>query len=109
GLSGAIIGVDVGVLILRDDVEGVTPIPIRRDEPRDMIGQTFTAVGFGQRPDGPAGLKYKGDGVISNLTGGVLYTEQTICQGDSGGPMIQEAPERRVIGVASFGQAGSCP
>lgn len=109
GLGGAIIGVDVGVLVLREDVEGVTPIPIRRDPASDMIGREFTAVGFGQRPDGPAGLKYKGGGVVTRIAGGVIYTEQTICQGDSGGPMIEEGPTRRVIGVASFGQAGSCP
>jgi len=33
----------------------------------------------------------------------------TICSGDSGGPMLQETPFRQVVGVASFGQADSCP
>ena len=109
GLSGAIVGVDIGMLVLREPVVGVTPIPIRRDRPDDMIGQTFTAIGFGERPDGRAGSKYKTTGTLDGIAGGVLYTAGVICSGDSGGPMIQELPERRVIGVASFGEANSCP
>lgn len=109
GLSGAIFGIDIGVLILREPIEGVTPIPIRRDRPDDMLGQEFTAIGFGQRPDGGSGLKYKGIGTVASVTDGVIFSQQIICPGDSGGPMIQEMPERRVIGVASFGQADSCP
>ncbi len=113
GLRGAIFGVDIGVLILRDPVPDVTPIPIRRDRPDDMVGHEFTAIGFGQRPDGSAGLKYKGTGTLDSIaSNGVLYSHQIICSGDSGGPMIQEATDttpRRVVGVASFGQADSCP
>ncbi len=110
GLAGAIFGVDVALLILREPVEGVTPIRIRRDRPDDQLGQPFTAIGFGQRPDGPAGTKYKGQGIVQAIDDiGIISTAQTICSGDSGGPMIQETPERRVIGVASFGQAGACP
>ncbi|MCB9596373.1 MAG: S1 family peptidase [Sandaracinaceae bacterium] len=111
GLTGEIFGIDVGLLILRGSVDDVTPIPIRRDRPDDLIGQSFTAIGFGQRPGGmAAGDKYKGDGILQAVTDtGILFTEQVICSGDSGGPMIQETPERRVIGVASFGEAGACP
>ncbi len=110
GLSGAIFGVDVGVLILREPVPDVTPIPIRRDRPDDMVGGTFTAVGFGQRPDGNAGLKYEATGTLDSIQpDGVFYSHQIICSGDSGGPMIQEGSERRVVAVASFGQANSCP
>lgn len=109
GLSGAIFGVDVGVLILRDPVEGVTPIAIRRDAPDDLVGQTLTAIGFGNRPDGGTGEKYTGDGVLDAIRDGILYTSMTICSGDSGGPLIQELPERMIVGVASFGEAGACP
>ncbi len=109
GLSGAIFGVDVGVLVLREPVTDVTPIPIRRDRPDDRVGQPFTAIGFGRRPDGDAGLKYKTTGTLERIAGSILYTAQVICSGDSGGPMIQEEPERRVIGVASFGEADACP
>lgn len=110
GLRGAIFGVDIGVLILRTDVPDVEPIPIRRDRPDDLVGGEFTAIGFGQRPDGGAGLKYKGTGTLDSIApNGVLYSHQIICSGDSGGPMIQEGEVRRVVGVASFGQADSCP
>jgi V8-like Glu-specific endopeptidase len=109
GLSGALIGIDVGVLVLREPITDVEPIQVRRDEPTDRIGQEFTAIGFGERPDGRAGLKYKTTGTLEAIAGTVLYTAEVICSGDSGGPMIQETPERRVIGVASFGEAGNCP
>ena len=109
GLRGAIFGIDVAVLVLREPITDIEPIPVRRDRPDDMIGQTFTAIGFGNRPDGNAGLKYKGDGVLTSIGESILYTQEVISSGDSGGPMIQEAPERQVIGVASFGQADSCP
>jgi V8-like Glu-specific endopeptidase len=109
GLGGALVGIDVGVLVLREDVPDVEPIPIRRDEPQDLIGGEFTAIGFGQRPDGRAGLKYRTTGTLDTINNTVLYTAEVICSGDSGGPMIQETPERRVVGVASFGQAESCP
>ena len=110
GLSGEIFGVDVALLILREPVVGVTPIPIRRDRPDDRVGQPFTAIGFGQRPDGAAGTKYKTEGTVGSVgDDGIIFTAQVICSGDSGGPMIQETPERRLIGVASFGQAGACP
>ncbi|MCZ7682694.1 MAG: trypsin-like serine protease [Sandaracinaceae bacterium] len=109
GLRGAIFGIDVAVLILREPIADVTPIPIRRDRPDDRIGQPFTAIGFGRRPDGDSGLKYKTTGVLDSIASSILYTSEVICSGDSGGPMIQEEPERRVIGVASFGEAGACP
>lgn len=109
GLSGAIVGVDVGVLVLREAVPDVEPIPIRRDRPDDLIGQEFTAVGFGRRPDGGAGLKYTGTGTLDLISGTVLYSSMIICSGDSGGPAIQEGTPRQVVGVASFGQAESCP
>jgi V8-like Glu-specific endopeptidase len=109
GLGGAIVGVDIGLLVLSEAPEGITPIRIRRDPPTDMVGQPYTAIGFGRTPSGESGVKYKATSRVDVVTSGVIYSAQTICSGDSGGPMIQESPERRVIGVASFGQADSCP
>lgn len=109
GLGGAIVGVDIGLLALREAPEGVTPIRIRRDPPTDMVGQPYTAIGFGRTPSGESGVKYKATSRVDVVASRVLYSTQTICSGDSGGPMIQETPERRLIGVASFGQADSCP
>ena len=109
GIGGALVGVDVGVIVLREAVPDVTPIPIRRDMPSDMIGQEFTAIGFGRTPMGMTGLKYRTTSTVNSIIGNVIYGDNTICSGDSGGPIIQEGAERRVFGVASFGQADSCP
>ncbi len=109
GLGGALVGVDIGVLVLTTAQTDVTPIPVRRDAPTDQLGQPYTAIGFGQTPSGESGVKYRTVSSIDAIRGGVIYSAETICSGDSGGPMIQETPERRVIGVASFGAAGECP
>ncbi len=109
GLGGALVGVDIAVLVLATPQTSVTPIPVRRDAPTDQIGLPYTAIGFGQTPAGESGVKYKTTSTIGAVRGRVIYSAETICPGDSGGPMIQETPERRVIGVASFGAIGSCP
>jgi V8-like Glu-specific endopeptidase len=109
GLGGAIVGVDIGVLVLATPQTDVTPIPVRRDAPTDQLGQSYTAIGFGQTPSGESGVKYKTTSTIGAIRGRVIYSAETICPGDSGGPMIQETPTRQIIGVASFGAIGSCP
>lgn len=111
-LSGAFYGVDIAVVVLETPITDIEPIPIRRDRPDDMIGQAFTAVGFGARPDGGTGEKYTGTGFLEAIEAGILRTRPIVCPGDSGGPAIQELPERRVIGVASFGEVTTdtdCP
>jgi V8-like Glu-specific endopeptidase len=105
GLSGALVGVDVAVLVLASEVSGVTPIPLMRTSPRSLAGQTFTAVGFGQIPSGSAGTKYTVEGRVSSTDSSLIYVGAVTCQGDSGGPMITAAGE--IAGVVSFG-TGSC-
>jgi V8-like Glu-specific endopeptidase len=109
GLGGALVGVDIGLLVLATPQTDVTPIPVRRDAPTDQLGQPYTAIGFGQTPSGESGVKYKTTSTIGAIRGRVIYSAETICPGDSGGPMIQETPTRQIIGVASFGAIGSCP
>jgi V8-like Glu-specific endopeptidase len=109
GLSGALVGIDIGLIVLANPETGITPIPIRRDAPTDMVGQPYTAIGFGETPSGGSGLKYKVTSTIDQVRSNVIYSAETICSGDSGGPMIQETPVRRVIGVASFGAGDVCP
>jgi V8-like Glu-specific endopeptidase len=105
GLSGALVGFDVAVLVLTVGVTDVTPIPIRREAPRPLIGTTFTATGFGQIPSGDAGTKYTTTGRVLGVEGELIYVGAVTCQGDSGGPMITE--DNHVAGVVSFG-SGAC-
>jgi hypothetical protein len=66
GLSGALVGVDVAVIVLSSEVSGVAPIPLMRSSPRGLAGQSFTAVGFGQIPSGSAGTKYTVTGRVQS-------------------------------------------
>lgn len=105
GIGTGLIGEDVAVMVLQSGVPGIEPLPIRREPPDDLRGQTITAVGFGQTPEGRVGVKYTTTGRITGVTGDLIYVGAITCQGDSGGPAITEAGD--VAGVVSFG-AGSC-
>ncbi len=105
GLSGALVGSDIGVLVLTVGVTDVAPIPIRRESPRALIGQSYTATGFGQIPSGGAGTKYTTTGRVLGVEGSLIYVGAITCQGDSGGPMI--TADNQVAGVVSFG-SGAC-
>ncbi|MDW8362112.1 MAG: S1 family peptidase, partial [Myxococcales bacterium] len=110
GIAGALVGVDIGLLVLRDPVEDVEPIAVHRGPPAGRVARPFRAVGFGLTETGSAGVKRSRESTIMAYRGGVLFTAATICSGDSGGPAIAEdLPQREVFGVASFGDAGACP
>ena len=112
GIGGALVGIDVGVITLREPITDIAPIPVSRAPAESYVGSEFTAVGFGQTEAGGSGTKYTRTSTVGTVSGGVIFTSNTICQGDSGGPMIIEgasAAERRIIGVASFGEANACP
>ncbi len=112
GTLGTLIGKDIGLIEIapRDGAfPDIEPIAIRRSDPEELVGQEVTFIGFGQRPDGGSGQKYKTTGTITNADPRVLYSSQNICQGDSGGPMILEGSPRTIVGVASFGQSAGCP
>ncbi len=99
GIGGALVGIDVGVITLREPITDVTPIPVGRAPATDFSGQEFTAIGFGQTESGGSGTKYKTTSTVSAVSGGVIFTSRTICQGDSGGPMIIEGagPAERMV------------
>jgi V8-like Glu-specific endopeptidase len=105
GLSGALVGVDVAVVVLSSEVTTLSPLPLRRASPSPLAGQRFTAVGFGQIPSGSAGVKYTVEGQIMGVDSQLVYVGAVTCQGDSGGPMITQDGE--IAGVVSFG-TGSC-
>ena len=106
GLSGALVGQDIGLLVLAMGFTGVEPIPVHRGSPTELISRTLTAVGYGQTPRGETGVKYRTDIDVRGVQGGVIFSSPKICQGDSGGPLL--IPDtNEVAGVASFGQ-GAC-
>ncbi len=113
GLLTGLIGQDVGVVTIRPDADGnlpdVAPMEMMREDPSALVGETFTFIGYGQTPEGGSGTKYLTTGTLNSIDANVLYSSMNICSGDSGGPMILEGSPRRIVGVASFGQAESCP
>jgi hypothetical protein len=109
-------GTDIALLVLRERVEDVAPIPVRRDSAEGLVSSAAVAIGFGNTRAGTSGLKNRQDTTITALTPNLLEAIETICQGDSGGPLLVEnAGVREVAGVASFGvysalgAVGTCP
>lgn len=117
GLGGALVGIDVAVITLRDRdgvLPDVEPLPVYRGDATELVNETVTFIGYGVRPEGGSGDKYTTTGVINSVDSGVIFSAGNICSGDSGGPMIyEEGAPRGVVGVASFGSAtaagASCP
>ncbi|MEM9067758.1 MAG: S1 family peptidase [Myxococcota bacterium] len=101
-------GSDVAVLILSSAARE-TPRELSFDSPTSLIGDTFTAVGFGQTPSGSSGTKFTTQKEVQGLMGGFIFVDPAVCSGDSGGPLI--GPEGRIWGVASFifSQTGGAP
>ncbi|MBX3246953.1 MAG: S1 family peptidase [Myxococcales bacterium] len=90
---------DVAVLILASPA-AEAPREISFDSPAAIVGQTFTAVGYGQTPSGGSGTKYSTMKRVRQTDGGFIYVDPAVCQGDSGGPII--GADGRIWGVASF-------
>jgi MYXO-CTERM domain-containing protein len=113
---GSANGSDIALLVLTREVAGVTPIPVRRTGPEDLVGDTLLAVGFGNTETGSSGRRLQVDAVVTRTTSVLIEGIEVICSGDSGGPLIAiEDGVRSVVGVASFGvfrsgaMVGSCP
>ncbi len=113
---GSATGTDVALLVLREPVTDVTPIPVRRASAEALMGSAAVAIGFGNTRSGMSGLKNRQDTTITEVTPFLVEAIETICQGDSGGPLLVEnAGVREVGGVASFGvysdvtMVGDCP
>jgi len=107
GLSGALVGIDVGLITLSRGVTDFEPIAVRRESPLDLIGHDAIAVGFGETPSGEVGTKYRTTTRVRGVEGGVIYTDPSTCQGDSGGPILTTDDPPEVFGITSFG-TGSC-
>ena len=101
---------DVAVMILKQDVQGVTPTPIATQVP--TVGQAITLVGFGKTSEngGGYGTKRLTTNTISKVGSSTFsfYGSKNICNGDSGGPtFVTYGNEEVTIGVHST-KSGWC-
>ncbi len=101
---------DVAVMILKQEVQGITPTPIATQVPQ--VGQAITLVGFGKTGEnsGGYGTKRFTTNTISKVRTSTLsyYGKKNICNGDSGGPtFVNYGGQEVTIGVHST-KSGWC-
>ena len=113
-------GRDAAILILRDNVEGVTPLDPRLADAPLATGEMYSAIGYGVDGTGTnGGIRRRLDDRIVTCVENActsdhgLIAEQVVtsewlgsdgvCQGDSGGPALDL--QNRVVGVTSRGEA----
>ena len=101
---------DVAVMILKQDVQGVTPTPIATQAPTN--GMAITLVGFGKTGENKKdyGTKRYTTNVISRVSSSIFSFRgaKNICNGDSGGPTYATyGGQEVVIGVHST-KSGWC-
>ncbi len=93
---------DIALVVLDQNVPGITPLAVRRDVP-PAYGELLRVVGYGKRGDHKAGgKKYARPGVQVTWVGVSEFTVgEAVCNGDSGGPAIDR--HGAVVGVVSAG------
>ena len=105
---------DLAVMILNEDVQGITPYQLNRTTP--YVGQMLTLVGFGATGNGNSGhngsfgVKHEGQTPIDQITNDLIIwnfdnnNESNTAPGDSGGPAFVELDGQLFIaGVTSGG------
>jgi Trypsin len=113
-------GGDIALVMLDDDVTGITPATVRFSPP--TIGEVAIAVGYGDQGTGrrqregvkvlalgPVTTSYKtanGQSLPMRLPANELATTESTCYGDSGGPLFDALGQ--IIGIASRGLDDLC-
>jgi MYXO-CTERM domain-containing protein len=106
---------DLALVLLENDIPGADIAPIRLDDP-PVVGETFTAVGWGVTENGNPTIRQQRANVKVLKVGPDSTGEPTppndfkvgesICAGDSGGPALA-TNTNAVIGVVSRGGNGT--
>lgn len=111
--------VDIAVIMLDRDVTGVPIAKVRAAAV--TVGETFTAVGYGEDENKQVSIRRQRTGVTSLAVGPVTKTftptnapaytyelplgeiavSEAVCHGDSGGPLFDT--QNRIVGVTSRG------
>ena len=105
---------DLAVMILKENVQGITPYQLNRTTPQ--VGQMLTLVGFGATGDGNSGhngsfgTKHVGQTPIDQVTNDLIIwnfdnnSESNTAPGDSGGPAFITVDGQLLLsGVTSGG------
>jgi MYXO-CTERM domain-containing protein len=109
-------GNDVSILVLKESVVGIEPIPFSVTPATDLIGQRFTSVGFGvsnAANQSGGGIQRFTDFELEAVEGEIMrygfndngQGDDTtgVCSGDSGGPdLIEINGVTQVFGIHSF-------
>ena len=61
-------GTDIALLVLTEEVVGITPIPVHRGDPTELVGTIATAIGYGRTRTGDGGEKNFVDSTITDVT-----------------------------------------
>jgi hypothetical protein len=116
GVDRDLCGTDVVLLVLKEPLEGITPLAPRLEAPV-AAGEAYSVVGFGvdEAEDGhPAGVRKRLDDLQVECVGDECQFDDVRsnewlgsggpCSGDSGGPALDA--DGRVVGVVSRGTDG---
>jgi hypothetical protein len=105
---------DIGILILAEEVSGITPHPISRTPPE--LGERVVFVGYGY----PAideysfGVKRKSSNIVEDVAEkmfsvfGTSGEDGHICDGDSGGPTLGTRQGAEVVIGVAFDSGDNC-
>lgn len=105
---------DIGILILEEEVSGITPHPISRTPPE--LGERVVFVGYGY----PAideysfGTKRKSSNIVEDIAEkmfsvfGTSSQDGHICDGDSGGPTLGTRQGAEVVIGVAFDSGDNC-
>jgi V8-like Glu-specific endopeptidase len=108
GVSGALLHLDVATMTLASPAT-VDPIPFRRDEVTGVIGSELTAVGYGGRPGGGVGEKWRTTLTATSQTGYVIVGTTAVCGGDSGGPILDATGVVIAVSSLAASECGTGP